>query len=350
MPFRPTPLALASSWALLKSLAVSSSAPPTPSSSMKGLIRPNATSLRNLDTSGPVSFTSEVNAPFSFDSRLFGVSYSATRPRSMTSTRSASMMVLILCAMVNIVQSLNSERIVFWIKSSVFVSTAAVASSRTRIFECLRRALAIQRSCLCPTLKFSPPASTSTSRTDSSFSSKGANGVVLGTGAYPRELMPWPEGRDRGKQQEEEPDSVVFFSSSAFARASCRFSSASSCCFFFMPLRTVWSAPSRCALRIACTISWSSCSLKGSILNRIVPRNKTGSCGMIDNFSRRDQRPILVISTLSITILPPHSSTRRYRVTKREDFPAPVLPTMPTFSPGLTSKLSPRRTRGRPGL
>ena len=52
------------------------------------------------------------------------------------------MMVLSLWAMVMTVQSGNSERMVFWMRSSVSRSTAAVASSRTRILVFLRRARA----------------------------------------------------------------------------------------------------------------------------------------------------------------------------------------------------------------
>lgn len=54
---------------------------------------------------------------------------SATFPSFMTSTRSLSMMVSRRCAIVSTVLSLNSSRIVSWIKASVFISTLAVASS-----------------------------------------------------------------------------------------------------------------------------------------------------------------------------------------------------------------------------
>lgn len=36
------------------------------------------------------------------------------------------------------------------------------------------------------------------------------------------------------------------------------------------------------------------------------------------------------ISTPSISILPPAASTRRNKLNVNEDFPAPVLPTIPT--------------------
>ena len=55
--------------------------------------------------------------------------------------------------MVITVHSLNSVLIVFWMRSSVSRSTAAVASSRTRILVFLRRALARQTNWRWPTLK-----------------------------------------------------------------------------------------------------------------------------------------------------------------------------------------------------
>lgn len=56
--------------------------------------------------------------------------------------------------MVRTVQSLNSCLIVFWMSSSVSMSTAAVASSRIRILVFRRSALARHSNCLCPTLQF----------------------------------------------------------------------------------------------------------------------------------------------------------------------------------------------------
>lgn len=63
-----------------------------------------------------------------------------------------SMMVWRRWAIVRTVQSVNSLRIVVWIKLSVSRSTAAVASSRMRILALRRRARARHTSCLCPTL------------------------------------------------------------------------------------------------------------------------------------------------------------------------------------------------------
>ena len=58
-----------------------------------------------------------------------GVLNSATLPSFITSTRSLSITVSSLCAIVSTVLSLNSSLIVSWIKASVFISTLAVASS-----------------------------------------------------------------------------------------------------------------------------------------------------------------------------------------------------------------------------
>lgn len=62
------------------------------------------------------------------------------------------MMVLRRWAMVRTVQSSNCVRIVDWMSVSVSRSTAAVASSKTRILVFLSRALARQTSWRCPRL------------------------------------------------------------------------------------------------------------------------------------------------------------------------------------------------------
>lgn len=77
-------------------------------------------------------------------------------PSLSTRTRSLSMTVGIRCAMVQTVQSLNSLRIIFWIRLSVAVSTDAVASSSTSILDCCSRARPRATSCRCPTLQLSP--------------------------------------------------------------------------------------------------------------------------------------------------------------------------------------------------
>ena len=53
-----------------------------------------------------------------------------------------SSMVLSRWAMVRMVESVNSDRMVLWMRSSVSRSTAAVASSSTRILVLRRRARA----------------------------------------------------------------------------------------------------------------------------------------------------------------------------------------------------------------
>ena len=63
------------------------------------------------------------------------------------------MMVLSLWAMVMMVHVLKAERMVFWIKASVSMSTAAVASSSTRILVLRNSVLARHTSCRCPTLE-----------------------------------------------------------------------------------------------------------------------------------------------------------------------------------------------------
>ena len=62
------------------------------------------------------------------------------------------MTVLSLWAIVRTVQSANSDLMVCCMRSSVSRSTAAVASSSTRIFVLRSKLLAKHSSCLCPTL------------------------------------------------------------------------------------------------------------------------------------------------------------------------------------------------------
>lgn len=85
-------------------------------------------------------------------------------PSLRTRTRSLSITVCILWAMVTTVQSLNSWRMIFWRTPSVAESTEAVASSRTRMLLLFNKALPRQKSCLCPTLQFSPYSTTARSR------------------------------------------------------------------------------------------------------------------------------------------------------------------------------------------
>lgn len=82
--------------------------------------------------------------------------------------------------------------------------------------------------------------------------------------------------------------------------------------------------------------------------------------------SRRSVRPILEMSSPSISMLPDVNSTMRKRAIMMDDFPAPVLsesgvshtrecetgpthrPTTPIFSPAPILKSSPFKTGGRP--
>ena len=61
-------------------------------------------------------------------------------------------------------------------------------------------------------------------------------------------------------------------------------------------------------------------------------------------------RSIEDISTPSISIEPLHSSIIRERDKEIVDFPAPVLPTMPIFEPGVTVKDNPLSTMSVFGL
>mmetsp|Transcript_3585 Transcript_3585/g.13058 ORF Transcript_3585/g.13058 Transcript_3585/m.13058 type:complete len:246 (-) Transcript_3585:1156-1893(-) len=87
-----------------------------------------------------------------------------------------------------------------------------------------------------------------------------------------------------------------------------------------------------CALRTASHTRSSSNSSNGSRLYRTVPVNSTGSCGIMPILERRSFRPMLAMSTPSMTILPAAASTMRNRPTISELLPAPVRPTTPIFS------------------
>lgn len=91
---------------------------------------------------------------------LHNCNLSNTWPALRRRRRSQSIIVFKRWAIMSIVQDLNSSLIVFWISASVLTSTAAVASSRTRIFDLRSNARARLSSCLCPTLKFSPASET----------------------------------------------------------------------------------------------------------------------------------------------------------------------------------------------
>mmetsp|Transcript_8580 Transcript_8580/g.14774 ORF Transcript_8580/g.14774 Transcript_8580/m.14774 type:complete len:275 (-) Transcript_8580:974-1798(-) len=120
----------------------------------------NACMRRARAASGPTWSTSLENDELGLHNRRTGESNSATLPASITRMRSDSMIVSSRCAIVRIVDRANSSLITFWIMLSVSKSMAAVASSRHRMRELFRMALARQNNCLCPREKLAPESST----------------------------------------------------------------------------------------------------------------------------------------------------------------------------------------------
>mmetsp|Transcript_16259 Transcript_16259/g.45074 ORF Transcript_16259/g.45074 Transcript_16259/m.45074 type:complete len:208 (+) Transcript_16259:87-710(+) len=114
--------------------------------------------------------TIALKCPSCFVMRFCGVSSSAMWPSSRTRTRSESMMVFSLCAMVSTVESLKFSRIISWIIASVSLSILAVASSMTNIFGFRSSDRAMHSSCRWPCEKFSPPSATISSRAPGSSS------------------------------------------------------------------------------------------------------------------------------------------------------------------------------------
>lgn len=82
-------------------------------------------------------------------------------------------------------------------------------------------------------------------------------------------------------------------------------------------------------LSSACHKQTSSSKFKGSRFLLSSPLNRKGSCGMIDMAALELLRFSREMSWPSTRILP-CGSGRRNKAAKREDFPAPVCPTMPT--------------------
>jgi len=68
--------------------------------------------------------------------------------------------------------------------------------------------------------------------------------------------------------------------------------------------------------------------LSGSKFVLNVPENKIGSWGMIDILKRTSYNPKSCISILSIMMLPSLNANLN-NAPIRDDFPAPVLPTIP---------------------
>ena len=96
----------------------------------------------------------------------------------------------------------------------------------------------------------------------------------------------------------------------------------------------------RPALMSISSISAEECYLKGSRLNLRVPVKRVGSYAMTVIFCRTRERLIVEMSIPSILIEPLQSSIIRERASEIVDLPAPVLPTTPTFVPGITMKES----------
>ena len=167
-----------------------------------------------------------------------------------------------------------------------FGSTFAVASSSTRILFFLKMALAKQTNCLCPTDRFEPPSLIFASRP--SFRSS----TAFVKWAWSNELQ---------------------ISASEYSSKGSK---------FFLRLEANSSGS-----RSMINFHWNGFVLKiiKWILTIFIP------WGMIDIFFRKSCRPIFPISILSIRILPVGSESLNKAVI-REDFPAPVLPTIPILS------------------
>lgn len=84
----------------------------------------------------------------------------------------------------------------------------------------------------------------------------------------------------------------------------------------------------------------------GSMLLLTDPSKRTGSWGMIPNRDRRSCSPSMQISILSMIIFPAVGSTSLKKTWIKVDFPLPVRPTTPIFSPPLMLRVMPLSTRG----
>ena len=93
--------------------------------------------------------------------------------------------------------------------------------------------------------------------------------------------------------------------------------------------------------------SVSECSPRGSRLPRTVPSNRVGSWGIMLNLDLKSCRPMVEMSSPSITILPPTGSTMRNRACISVDFPLPVRPTTPIFLPPQNVHVTPCSTIGK---
>ena len=118
----------------------------------------------------------------------------------------------------------------------------------------------------------------------------------------------------------------------------------------FKPSRSESERWSRPAFLRSCSISLSEHLLSGSMLNLRVPVNSVGSCGMMVTFLLSYSSEISLMFSPSISIEPPQISTILVKARLRVDFPAPVLPTIPTFSPAPILTESPLSTSSVFGL
>ena len=116
-----------------------------------------------------------------------------------------------------------------------------------------------------------------------------------------------------------------------------------------------FSCPSRLSTKsFSCTSSrahHNSASWNCSIRSRFFlsdPLKRTGLWPRIDIERRVSQRFISFIRTSS-TVIPPSASGMRIREATNEDFPAPVRPAIPIFSPPLIVRLIFFSTWGPPG-
>ena len=100
----------------------------------------------------------------------------------------------------------------------------------------------------------------------------------------------------------------------------------------------------RHALFTSRIISSSLDSFCGSKLNLRVPSKIVGSWGMIVIQDQSLASSILEMSSPLINICPEYASTIRHRARHIVLLPAPVLPTIPTFSPAFTSNVKSFRT------
>mmetsp|Transcript_5514 Transcript_5514/g.18238 ORF Transcript_5514/g.18238 Transcript_5514/m.18238 type:complete len:293 (-) Transcript_5514:4077-4955(-) len=90
-------------------------------------------------------------------------------------------------------------------------------------------------------------------------------------------------------------------------------------------------------------------SSNGSRFMRREPVKSTGSCGMMASRERSSYSASVAVSMPSMVMDPARSSPIRKRATRIDDLPAPVRPTMPTFSAGWMARSRSHSTSGRPG-